>query len=265
MSRWVNRSVRATLAMIAAGIALGMSEAQATIFTFSDEYYVSTLAEFRTLFGSATTGYTSTGVYQLISPGNVVNLGSSRATAGEFTAGTTTSGISVSGWQSSALIPNGGAVGYVISNPSTTLSFQYKTGITNSSLSGGTVTAFNLNSINLSTIQSGIATGYYVEGLLGGTVVDSLLVQTNGNEDATNGGPYVNSPIVTFNWTDIDTVQFCASNGTTCTPWPNGGTLDMTNINISPYTAPALPEPASLALLGLGLAGLGFGARRKAA
>ena len=77
--------------------------------------------------------------------------------------------------------------------------------------------------------------------------------------------PTIQRQPYTFNWSDIDTVEFgYMSGGVFQTGWPTGGTLDMTNINLSPYSAP-VPEPTSITLLGLGLLGLGFIKRRSQA
>jgi hypothetical protein len=55
---------RFLLGTIVAGTVLAGS-AQATTFTFSDEYYVTNLATFHNLFGATTTGYGTSGRLEL--------------------------------------------------------------------------------------------------------------------------------------------------------------------------------------------------------
>lgn len=271
------------LGTILAPAALGSVSANATPYTygFSDEYYVSTQAEFNTLFGSGTSGYTTAGLYQetrTTPTATVVQLtagtlgfGNGKVSnlnmPGEFTQNDGGSGIVINGWtQFNFGTTNGAKAGSVVSNPAA-ISLQYKTGMTGA-LTGGTLTAFNLISMNLSA--PGAATGYVVEGLLGGTggtVEYQEQVCTNGNQYAVapvNGtcGAYNQTATVPFNWSDIDTVEFgYESGGVFHTGWPSNGTLNMTNIVIDPTIA-AVPEPMSIALLGLGIAGMGIMRRR---
>ncbi len=170
------------------------------------------------------------------------------------TAGTT-------GAVSSFQINNGGtgangAVTGVINtvNPGlngTGLNFQYMTGVTgvNSStgtLTRGTLTAFNLNSLQIDSTVT--ASGFVIEGLLNGVIVDSASVSYN----------FVNG-FVTFSpvgWTDIDTVVLTDGN------W-SAGTMAIRDINIDPYVS-AVPELSTWAMLVLGFTGVGLlGYRRQ--
>jgi hypothetical protein len=251
-----------------------VGEARATTFGFQDEYYVNTQTEFNTLFGAGTAGYSTPGVYQKTNSTTptVVQLSAhgtgEQQVTGEFIQNGTpnvNAGIALSGWGKTGA--NGGVVGSVYTQgtfQNTLSGFQYKTGITTSSLSGGTATAFNLNSIDLVTSDQYTSTGYTIRGLLNGVVVDQENVSTNFYGNTVNSVT-TSGPTLAFNWTDIDTVLFGYFNGTSFVAWPNDGVLFMDNINIDPYSAPIpTPEPCTMLLLGSGFLGFGaYGKRRK--
>ncbi|HME42972.1 MAG TPA: hypothetical protein VKF36_07810 [Syntrophorhabdales bacterium] len=258
--------------LVAPILALGMmsiwsAPAQATIFNFSDEYYVSSQAEFNTLFGTGTTGYSTAGIYQEVNTTGPTVYQLSAATGfsaipGEFVQNTNT-GIVLTNWYAQrSFFTNGEAVmtqarftggtsPYLVNNYPGAETIQYKTGITSQTMSNGTAAAFDLNSIDLRTISG--ATGYTITGLLGGVVKDTAVMATNGLQNGVNGSGYIYGATVTFNWTDIDTVSFTAINP--------AGTLEIDNININ-TTPTVVPVPPSLLLLGSGLVGL-VGIRRR--
>ncbi|HEY2615816.1 MAG TPA: PEP-CTERM sorting domain-containing protein [Acetobacteraceae bacterium] len=274
-------------------VGVGCPSAQAAPYTynFSDEYWLKAGQAFSSVFAGATGSASVQGLYQETATGSSPVITELHATSylitgnnrfnttpilGEFTQNDGSSALVLTGWTSTVF--NSGANGVshfqinrVESNPAA-ISLQYLTGATVNTSSGaftGMATAFNLDSIDLSTAV-GTATGYVVEGLLGGAVKYSEQICTNGNQYAVapvsgSCGPYIQTATVPFNWSDIDTVEFGYINQSTnqfTTGWPNGGTLDMTNIVIDPNIAP-VPEPMSTALLATGLIGLSLARRRR--
>jgi hypothetical protein len=258
---------------VALAAVLWSGPSRATTFTFGDEYWVSSSAGFTAAFGTVNTGsYSTAGIYQKTNttPGAVtVTQLSSHATGsqsvpGEFVQNTTPNasvGLLLNGWNENLHTtpdqqlnngtnsvfqgPNnyltacdGCGFPYDISSTSTALNFQYLTGVTSPSLSNGTVTAFNLTSIELDSTGSD---GFTLEGLVGrptGTVVDTMSVSNNGQHS------------YTLNWTGVDTVAFVGLAGQ--------GSLTLQNVNLTPVPAPLIGHglPAVLAF-----GGLLFGAR----
>lgn len=71
--------------------------------------------------------------------------------------------------------------------------------------------------------------------------------------------------LVSLDWTGIDKVQFSSRGGTPNTAYNGGGEfLAFDNVTVNEATGGAVPEPGSLALLGLGAAAIVSLRRRKA-
>lgn len=269
-----------TGALLGALIFGGATSHAATItYGFGDEYWIKSGTAFSTAFPGATGTAAASGVYQETATGGSPVITELLATSfstgshtvpisGEFTQNDGGSALVINGWSSllfNATTTPSYKIGAVQSNPAA-ISLQYLTGATVNTSTGafsGTVSAFNLDSINLYTAAYGTATSYIVEGLLGDVVEYSEQICNNGPQYAVgpvNGscGPYNPTATVPFNWSDIDTVEFgYMSGGVFHTGWPTNGTLDMTNIAIDTNLAP-VPEPISIALLGVGLLGIGL-------
>jgi hypothetical protein len=254
MKKLSKLTVTATLATAVAAAAW-CAPAYANNYTFGDEYYVSSLAEFHTLFGATTTGYVSAGIYQITNTGTpIITQLTAHGTGyqsvpGEFTQNGTpnaSTGLLLNGW-SQNLSTNGqrlnNRTNSVFQGPNnsvvpglsgTGLNFQYVTGVTGGNLSSGTVTPFNLTSIVLDS--SFTAVGFIVEGFLGGpggTMVDSTTESLN----------FVSGQkTVTLNWTGIDTFVITDLGG-------SAGTLVLQDVMLTPA---AVPGP----IAGAGLPGL---------
>jgi len=219
---------------------------------FQNEYYVSSLAEFHTLFGASTSGYGTAGVYQETATGatpTVTKLATSGA-PGEFVQNTTpnaSQGLQLFGWSGS--YNNGTPLAnnvYNSQNPynGTVLYMQYKTGVTAGLFGNGTTTAMNyFNSIQFRTATSTASLVFTLEGFLGGVLKDTAVLHVTGNTFTT----------FTENWANVDTVEIVS---TVANPvnW-GSGTLYLGNVEIN---GTVVPE-ASTVLAGMLLL-LPFGA-----
>jgi hypothetical protein len=217
---------------------------------FQNEYYVSTLAEFHTLFGASTSGYGTAGVYQETTTGatpTVTKLATSGA-PGEFVQNTTpnaSQGLQLFGWSGS--YNNGTALAnnvYNSSNPmnGAVLYMQYKTGVTGGLFGNGTTTAMNyFNSIQFRTATSSASLAFTLEGFLGGVLKDTAVLNVTGNTFTT----------FTENWANVDTVEIVS---TLANPvnW-GSGTLYLGNVEINGPVVPEAPTVISAMLLVLPL------------
>jgi hypothetical protein len=230
-----------------------------TSFGFCDEYFVSTLAEFHTRFGSTTTGYNTPGIYQETNTTTptVVQLTAQstgyQPVPGEFVQNTTpnaSTGLLLHGWSFNFFsngqqlsngansVSNGPNNNFNPGTSGTGLNFQYLTGDMSGSLSNGTVTAFNINSIVVDSTNTAVS--FKIEGLVGGpggTVVDTA------NESLNFA---LSQQTVNLNWTGVDTVAITDFGGP-------AGTLLLQNVNLTPVPAPApLIGHGLLAVLAIG-------------
>lgn len=215
-------------------------------FTFSDEYYVSSLTEFRTLFGSSTAGYSGTGIYQETNTTTpiVTKLGDGSDIPGEYEQNTTPNAskeLVIDGWDQS--LTNGQQVAnvYNVANPQDgpVLFFQYKV--------NGTITPFTFDSFNLKGSSPSADLSFTLEGFRNGTMVDSAKLTVTGDTFT----------LFTEDWANVDTVEF-VSTGSLPLDWcPE--TLYMDNISINT----PVPEPAGAALLSTMLIALGVFMRKR--
>ena len=235
--------------------------AQALTFNFTDEYYVSTAAQFNTAFhttGTSPPGYNGAGIYQetntatpTVTELHANSSSSYQPVPGEFVQNTTpnaSAAIVLTNWYHNFFgtlpqpVNNGGGSVTGPNNNTSSPIIQYMTGITGVTTStrtftGGTVTAFNLNSIDFNS--NVFAIGATIEGLLNGVVEDTFTGSIN------TGGLWQTH---SFNWTDIDEVLF---NNLTVQ-----GSLSISNINISPVPGPVVGAGIpGLILAGGGLVG----------
>lgn len=258
------------ITLLAGAIAICAVPAQATTFTFQDEYWLKSGTAYSTVFSGATGSAPTSGIYQETTTGaspvitqltTTITLSSFQTTPvpGEFTQNGGGSALQLNGWSanldfigSTAHISNSPwyKPGTGVQSPSgnlsgTGLNFEYLTGASANHTTGvisGTQGVFTLNSIFLDTSAS--ATSLTIEGLLHGIVVDT----TGSHPVSVNG-----STGMTFSpgWAGIDEVVFTGDN-------LGNNVLTLDDINVSP-----VPEPGSLSLFAAGLLSLAGLIRRK--
>lgn len=245
--------------VIAAALAVWSAPAQATIFTFDDEYYVgsSHSSTYQSIFGT-TVGYGTAGIYQKTNTTTpiVTKLSNGSGVPGEFVQDTSpnaSEGLALYGWTQS--LNNGQQVASVFNstNPlnGSVLYFQYKTGVTGGLFGNGATTAFTFNSFDLRGSTPAANLSFTLEGFRNGTMVDSAVLHVTGNT------------LTTFaeNWTNVDTIMIASTAGLPVN-W-GSGTLYMDNVTVN--NAVPTPIPPSALLLGTGMLGmvcLGFRRRK---
>jgi hypothetical protein len=225
--------------------------AQADTFNFNDEYYINSNATFATIFSGCTAPcYSAAGIYQETQDAAhggvlVTRLSNGSGVPGEYLEDTTPNKLDelqLFGWSQS--LNNGQQVANVFNstNPLNGSVLYLKYAV------GGVDTAFTFNSFDLRGAFVNANLNFTLEGFLGGVVVDSAMLNVNGNTFAT----------FAENWSNIDTLEI-ASTGSLPVNW-GSGTLYMDNVVLNNAT---VPEPTSVALLGIVLVGFSGMIRRK--
>ena len=251
MKSQLTAGIRVVLGLAAA--AYWCASAQATTFTFNDEYYISSLTRFHSVFGNSTNGYTSPGIYQLTNSATpiVTRIGNGSSVPLEYVEDTSPNAnqaLKLFGWTQS--LNNGQQVASVYNsqNPSVALTyFQFAV--------GGVNMPFTFNAFDLRGSTAAANLSFTLQGFLGSTLVNSTVLNVTGNGLAT----------FTENWINVDRVQI-QSTASLPVNW-SSGVLYMDNVQINEpvgSTSSAAPEPATLMLLGSSLAGLGALKRKSA-
>jgi hypothetical protein len=239
-------SLRHALLAGAALVMLGAGTAQATTFTFSDEYFLNGGTPFSSVFPGAT-GTSAHGIYQQTNTTlhTITYMGNGNGVPGEYvqnTAQNASQELALFGWGQSLNYGQQVNSVYNTNNPlnGTVEYFRYTV--------GGATTPFNFNGFDLHGSSLGANLSFTLEGWLGGVMVDSAVLHVTGNTLKT----------YTENWANVDTIEIMS---TAALPvnW-GSGTLYMDNVEIN--DAMAVPEPVSIALLGAGLLGIGLVRRR---
>ena len=136
----------ASCGMVALAASVWCVPAKATVFTFSDEYYLKAGAAYSSVFTGATGNASTNGVYQETatgSPPTITRLSTS-GVPGEYIQNTSLNNeLALSGWSQSLNYGQQVANVYNLTNPTkgSVLYLQYKV--------GGSTTPFNFNSIDL--------------------------------------------------------------------------------------------------------------------
>jgi hypothetical protein len=242
-------------------VALGVPMAQATTFDFGLVYDINTQAQFNTVFGTGTPGFTTPGLYEETNTTTktVANVGTNSSTApalltmyAQNSSPSAQLAFTNFGTNPSAIFPgfplSGSTWQYVQTLSTTNASFGYEV--------GGNATQFALNSIGLANLQScQCSTSVEIEGFLNGQLVANQTVGIPGNVVGGNGNPGVPASVEIFTlagFGDVDSVKLL----------PLGANVNVNDITISPVAA--TPLPAALPLFATALGGLGLlGWRRK--
>jgi len=234
--------------------------AQAITYDFSVVYDINTQAQFNSVFGTGTAGFTTAGLYEETNTATktVVQVGSGASSAPitlntvfaqnsspsnqlAFTSfGTNPSAIFPGSPLSNApgVVPPAPTWQYVQTTSTTTASFVDKV--------GGVATPFSLDSIGLANPQSSNGSfSVTIEGFLGGSLVASQPFTIPGNVVGGNGNTGVPASVQIFTLTapgfgDVDKIEVL----------PLGA-----NVNVNDITTDSVAVPdggSTLVLLGMG-------------
>jgi hypothetical protein len=230
---------------VCAAVIFSVVPLRASTFSFSDEYYISSLSQFHSVFGASANGYSSAGIYQetnSVLP-VITRLGNGSSVTGEYVQNTTPNlnqELVLFGWGQS--LNNGQQVAnvYNTQNPQNGADLYFRFDV------GGSATSFNFNSFDLKGSSATSNLSFTLEGLdASNNVINSTVLNIQGNTFTTE----------TLNWAGVTTVEL-VSTASLPVNW-NSASLYMDNVTIN-NPLPPVPEPTSLALLGLGLLMLGL-------
>jgi hypothetical protein len=242
----------------------------ATTFDFSVVYDIQSLANFQSVFpGAATSQFTTGGLYEETNTTTktVVNVGGAGAAPtlnrvlAQNVSPSNEHDFTSFGTNPSAIFP-----GFALSNlpgvvpPAATWPYVQTLSTTTRSFTemiGGAATPFSLDSIGLANTQGcSCSTGGMIEGFLGASQVATFAFAIPGNVVGGNGNAGVPASVDIFTlpstFADVDRVVIL----------PTGGNVNVNDITVDTVAA-RVPEPSTWAMLILGVAMIGFAARRR--